>query len=591
MTDEKPDFMIMTQEQFNTLLNKLSESCEFARNNKSFAHCFTKYDGERNHNKVEEFIASVSIYKKLENITDEDALEGLTLLLIGEAATWWSGIKPEVKKWNQALEAIRSAFAPKMQAYEIYMELFSKKQTKESIDEFLSEKRALMSKLPAKRHKEEEQLDLVYGLLNVSYKKEIPRTEIKTFSELLERGRHLESIIKEAGDRKEEPNIKVRRCTFCGKKGHTVDVCRKRLSAASKVVLKDTPKISCYGCGAPGVIRSNCDVCKNKETPPKPVSFYTIKTTMQANVKIPTIEISVKGEKGYAYIDTAARTSIASAQLYKTLIRKGTKFTALPTEIKLADGTTKSSNLLTATVDVIIGGRILPVTFSAIPEAKDNRTLLGIDCLEKAGIVLNLGQRGWYFIDEPETTHNFLNLSNEVIPLKAAKAISFVENKEEVSDENLSSFLTYVRDLKRLSPMSETPSPLKSTDSPPESKRPKWTLHKLSSPPKPVRPREPADQNSCIDPRIIYLPKLKRLANDLKLAKEIIECNKEVTQGDHGRTLVLVLRRDDFRVPEGEDVTERRTIRLTNAHAHIDNCDKKMVGRVYAPNAHSGDIK
>ncbi|XP_028042601.1 activity-regulated cytoskeleton associated protein 2-like, partial [Bombyx mandarina] len=243
----------------------------------SFARCTKRYDGERNHNKVEEFITNITIYKKIEKITDEDALEGLTLLLTGQAATWWSGVKGEIKKWNPALDAIRSAFAPKMQPHEVYLELFAKKQTNETIDAFVCDKRALLSHLPAKRHKEEEELDFVYGLLNIRFKKEIPRYEIKSFSELLERGRHIENLAKEAeeiaetslrtGIERKQP----KRCSYCGKKGHFQEVCRKRLSEEAMGKNKsssESVQISCYGCGVPGVFRSNCKTCKNNETPP-----------------------------------------------------------------------------------------------------------------------------------------------------------------------------------------------------------------------------------------------------------------------------------------------------------------------------------
>lgn len=119
------------------------------------------------------------------------------------------------------------------------------------------------------------------------------------------------------------------------------------------------------------------------------MSFYAVHSTLQTSTKIPTIEVSIKGEKGYAHIDTAARTSIASRQLYNTLIRHGTNFIQRPADITLADGTTKTTNLLTTTIDIVIGGRILPITLAVIPEASENRTLLGIDFLETSGIVLN----------------------------------------------------------------------------------------------------------------------------------------------------------------------------------------------------------
>lgn len=138
------------------------------------------------------------------------------------------GVKTEIKKWNQALEAIRSAFAPKKQPHEIYIECFSKKQSNESIDEFVCEKRALLAQLPAKRQREEEHLDMVYGLLKISYKKEIARHDIKTFGDLLEQGRLLESLEKEAGEIINLSERKpIKRCTYCGKKGHNMKYAAK----------------------------------------------------------------------------------------------------------------------------------------------------------------------------------------------------------------------------------------------------------------------------------------------------------------------------------------------------------------------------
>lgn len=172
--------------------------------------------------------------------------------------------------------------------------------------------RALLSQLPAKRHKEEEHLDFVYGLLNITNKKEIARTEIKTFAELLERGRHIECLAKEAGEVTVPTPLErkpPKRYSFCGKKGHLFELCRKRLAEEKEKAASTDPEkkpvITCYGCGAPGVYRSNCATCKTKETPPKPVAFCSVEKHLKIHAKIPTIKVCVncvKGKKGYAYI-------------------------------------------------------------------------------------------------------------------------------------------------------------------------------------------------------------------------------------------------------------------------------------------------
>lgn len=62
------------------------------------------------------------------------------------------------------------------------------------IDDFIYHKRALLGMLPPKRHKEEDQIDLIYGLMKLSLKKKIARTDVRTFAHLLEKARHQESL-------------------------------------------------------------------------------------------------------------------------------------------------------------------------------------------------------------------------------------------------------------------------------------------------------------------------------------------------------------------------------------------------------------
>lgn len=57
--------------------------------------------------------------------------------------------------------------------------------------------------------------------------------------------------------------------------------------------------------------------------------------------------------------------------------------------------------------EIIIGGRNINIQFIILPDAENNRTLLGADFLEKAGIVLNMAQRYWYFEDDPMQHYDF----------------------------------------------------------------------------------------------------------------------------------------------------------------------------------------
>lgn len=172
----------LTQEQFDELLKRRDEvdpPPAATPHHKSFTKCTLRFNGERSPSKVEEFVTGISIYKQIEQIPDDDAMTGLSLLLTDNANAWWAGVRAETKTWTAALASIRAAFAPKIPTHELYVTFFATSQySNESIDEFITRKRLILGMLPAKRHKEEEQLDFMYGLLRVDLKKKIARSDV-----------------------------------------------------------------------------------------------------------------------------------------------------------------------------------------------------------------------------------------------------------------------------------------------------------------------------------------------------------------------------------------------------------------------------
>ncbi|CAG9124596.1 unnamed protein product [Plutella xylostella] len=154
----------LSQDQFAQLLAAVRP-----QRSGSLAACTHSYSGEKDPELLEAFLAAVNVYKKIENITDNDALTGLPLLLRSEAATWWQGIKDSVKTWSDFETRIRNAFAPKKPAYIIYQEIMSEKQqAQQSTENFIAKKRMLFSQLPSKPgHSEEQQIDMIYGLLRL----------------------------------------------------------------------------------------------------------------------------------------------------------------------------------------------------------------------------------------------------------------------------------------------------------------------------------------------------------------------------------------------------------------------------------------
>ncbi|XP_005181524.2 activity-regulated cytoskeleton associated protein 1-like [Musca domestica] len=235
----------MTTEQLQQLIeavrisaaNSAAQAAETVQTKSkgSFSNCPSRFGGQRDHEAVEEFITSIVTYKEIECISDEDALKGISLLFYGLASTWWQGVRKEAKSWNDVLALIRDHFSPTKPAYQIYMEIFEKKQEDSvAIDTFVCQKRALLAQLPDGRHDEETEIDLVYGLLNIKYRKHIARHDIKTFRELLEKGRIIEHNMMEDEAEQTGPvrgSKGTKRCTYCNFRGHTTEQCRKRKSA------------------------------------------------------------------------------------------------------------------------------------------------------------------------------------------------------------------------------------------------------------------------------------------------------------------------------------------------------------------------
>ncbi|XP_068144744.1 activity-regulated cytoskeleton associated protein 1 [Drosophila tropicalis] len=244
----------MTNEQLRELIDAVRATAVSAANNAvasgaeaaagtskakgSFSSCTHRFGGGRNHEEVEEFITSIVTFKELESISDENALKGISLLFYGLASTWWQGVRKEAKTWEDAIGLIREHFSPTKPSYQIYMEFFEQKQADTvPIDTFVVQKRALLAQLPEGRHDEETELDFLYGLLSIKYRKHITRQSVKTFKELLEQGRIIEHNNQEDEAASAGPQRGARRntrCTHCNFRGHTYENCRKRLADANQ---------------------------------------------------------------------------------------------------------------------------------------------------------------------------------------------------------------------------------------------------------------------------------------------------------------------------------------------------------------------
>ncbi|GFU62373.1 hypothetical protein TNCV_318821 [Trichonephila clavipes] len=75
--------------------------------------------------------------------------------------------------------------------------------------------------------------------------------------------------------------------------------------------------------------------------------------------------------------------------------------------MSLADGHESKVEVYTTSVVIRLERRVICTSLIALPYAKGNRTLLGMDFLQKAGSVLNLRHQNWFFGDKPRRTPDF----------------------------------------------------------------------------------------------------------------------------------------------------------------------------------------
>lgn len=445
----------MSEEQFSTLLSRLMEMGKTSTNdttppvtpppaqNGSFIGCDARYDGTRDHALVEEFINKATIFKKVSQVSDQNALDGLPLLLQGEASTWWTGIRNKANTWEEATNLIQAAFAPKEPAHRIYLQIFGSYQTADTpTDQFVCEKRALFARLP-EQHNENTQLHMIYGLLKREIREQLPRDRITSYDYLLQESRLIEANLREAAqahsgapaNRTSAP--KKIRCDFCRYPGHTINDCRKKQKAQENTKRPETNRLQCYGCNRPGVTRAKCPDCAKTAVsapPTRDASFFFCETTTKSRVR-PAVQITISNINGTAYLDSGSHLSLASHRLVDLLRDQGIHPKPTTAWITLADGHRKLKRIQTIDAPVTLHGKTTPVTFYVFPDAAPNATtILGIDFLTDAELVINFKIGRWHFHGTRHQTYGFTLKDQE----------STLVNSPTITDEQLHTlFLEY----------------------------------------------------------------------------------------------------------------------------------------------------
>ncbi|GFX87524.1 retrovirus-related Pol polyprotein from transposon 297 [Trichonephila clavipes] len=131
------------------------------------------------------------------------------------------------------------------------------------------------------------------------------------------------------------------------------------------------------------------------------------------------IVLKIFGEKISVCADTGASHTIAGEKMFKFLQEHDVTFTNKMISFMMADGIRQTIMALSTVVDLYIEGKVIPTEFLVLPDAKGNKTLLGLDFLNAAGIVLNVQGGKWHFSGNPRKQYKFFKKTLEDITLSA----------------------------------------------------------------------------------------------------------------------------------------------------------------------------
>lgn len=419
--------MALNAQQIQQLIDALQN-----RNRLGMTSCKASFDGSKELYKVEAFINEVKIFKTTEHISDADALQGLPLLFKKDAAIWWEGIRTTIINWDGAITSLRNAYAPPLKNYQLYTKIIESKQIEnETTEKYICRQRALITRLQ-QNHDEITQIDLVYGGLLRYIRKDMPRNSFITFLELLTRARVIE-------EHQGEFKTKIKFCDYCKMKNHSTMECNRkpRFGESKNETVKFESKkaeedntvvvtVKCYGCGKPGYIRSNCPNCQ-QTVQAASIDLEISHLTITFDIPIPTVPCKINGLSESAYLDTAAKTSIAGDSLYQQLKENGYQFETRHARIKQADGKIKNEIVKIIHAVIELHGRFFNIMFVVLSDTDNNQTLLGIDFLTQARIIISPWQQSWWFSDN----------QNDLIPYEGYKNYNSTQNEQPITNENV----------------------------------------------------------------------------------------------------------------------------------------------------------
>lgn len=211
----------------------------------------------------------------------------------------------------------------------------------------------------------------------------MPRATVATFSVLLNTAREVESALQEAPRETINATSSNRykgrsKCAYCRNLGH----------------------------GAPGVFRRDCPNCK--QLPQHGIPTLGFKALSLGPVEPPALEIEIAGVRGFFYLDSGARTSLASQELYRHMQDLGFPFETQHAKVILDDGIARNQVVQTTQVPVTLKGRTFVTPFVYITVGPDSVTLLGVDFAQLAGLVVNYRCPSYYSHGQRHEVNGFV---------------------------------------------------------------------------------------------------------------------------------------------------------------------------------------
>ncbi|GFY76104.1 transposon Ty3-I Gag-Pol polyprotein [Trichonephila inaurata madagascariensis] len=236
--------------------------------------------------------------------------------------------------------------------------------------------------------------------------------DIKSSSELIQKLDDYEIARGKTSNHKVLPD--VRRTSFPSKinkqmSTRTVDKAKKepRKSFRGHSQFESRNPLSCYGCGKPGYIKSKCPDCNPSKGDPAHFGILKVNSLSPSN-RNAVLKISINGVSGTAFADSGASHSIAGATLYTILLQQGAAFEKTSISLSFADGLVTQKEVLRTFQTVLLESKKFKNPFIILPDTKNNSTLLEVDFLENAGIVLNFRKNCWTFCDDSRKSYNFV---------------------------------------------------------------------------------------------------------------------------------------------------------------------------------------